>query len=159
MHYLLIYLIWFFSAWCEIYLWYLWKRFIFNESPGDSQERQAWYNGVVEVSYTYIYLKNWVSIRKWACQLSQNKSKENWFHSSWKFIWASWKINCAIRMPDLWCVPFIMKGCALLKKNMYDLFMNDFSADSSELPEKSIVQFESKFKPSTKSLHWHYQEG
>jgi len=37
--------------------------------------------------------------------------------------------------------------------------MNDFSEDSSELPEKSIVQFESKFKPSTKSLHWHYQEG
>ena len=76
MHYLLIYLIWFFSAWCEIYLWYLWKRFIFNESPGDSQERQAWHNSVVEVSYTYIYLINWVSIYKWACQLSRNKSKE-----------------------------------------------------------------------------------
>ena len=36
------------------------------------------------------------------------------------------------------------------KKSMLDLFfMNDFNEDSSELPEKSIVQFESK--PNTKS--------
>ena len=38
---------------------------------------------------------------------------------------------------------WVIKGYALLKKIMYDflIFMNDFSEDSSELPEKSIVHF------------------
>ena len=135
MHYLLIYLIWLFSAWSEIYLWYLWKRFIFNESPGDSQERQAWYNGVVEVSYN-IYLINWVSIRKWACQLSQNKSKENWFikeyfHENPSELPEKSIVQSECQICDV-CHLSSNKSkenlCDLLKKIMYDLFfMNDFS--------------------------------
>ena len=109
----------------------------------------------MEVSYTYIYLINWVSIRKWACQLSQNKSKENWFikeyfHENTSELQEKSIVQFECQIFDVCHLSsnkskenWFIKGCVLWKKIMFGLlFMNDFNEDLSELQEKSIVQFE-----------------